>query len=1784
MSIEKRATATFTNIRMLNETSDDPSGMVMKLAATKLSIDANHKAKQVIDAEITKHPSALFFRAKAIAADETNSNGDYFSSEELIKAAQSFVGVPFYTNHENTDITKAKGKLVFSEWDPKEKAIYVIGFIDREAYPQLCRGVEQDYMRGVSMGCVVEHSKCSICNNSAATVEEYCPHVKFRKGRTFSGTAKDVVTGEIKNFKNAPVYEKNFGVRFIELSGVGDPACKSCFIEGVYENGTMSKAASCNYVSTVGHGNGFISKVASVQNSLLMYQGTQLYKQASQEELQQIDQVLSTLENISVKLIQNRKRVEVEFASDLVKILSELQEFADELTGAGYGQLQDEPTAGGADPTAGLEGLGSIDSGNELSPGPADGIPNSSGLSGMPTSSPEGGDLGIIPTSESMGEEIGSVSGSPSKSMFKMPTAPKMPLASNDNRFMRVAGIIADITAALDENNDQNNGEESMNRRTPWAASKERASVKQALSSTKENETFSKNIHHYDSSAKLSGGTNMDSINQTASRTAAPGVLSEKQLNNKRTDVEQDSTQQVQLDGKRKNSDPQCLQETLIEGSRVNNTPSILPERQLDALRKNNEPTDTQQVQLEQNRTRTEQETVTESQLDNKPSSLWERTSMNRKTIKTAKQHAKSVIRVLAESAVRCSATPQQIKVAASTLVDGSKTRTSTLDSITYNAVPESAYPSTLSVVARARYWGGKGVVMASATDEDVARDIVAGLRTLIAMDEEISPEAVIDVLDVVSEDDLIKTISDEVDNVMTESKETEKAASISMKKQIRQAMLGDVGNVKQVNGPREYKPSDVPGGLAKKRREEERNQMKQSLASKKPTHIIEASLQEVGTTMDEIANHKLVAKQKIVDFVKIVAGMKNLTVQKRQANVNGKPVLVASTIGSLRIANITNVTVDGTDGTIQIAIQTDDGNTTADVSIPLNEQGTDVANAPMEGDATGTGLDDLIGQNPPAAPAPESPLPTTASSRNVTKTAQFGGSAGGLPGGGNLGGAQDPGSAIPQGTPAMDEGGGLQNFTQDEGEGDESAPGVGEQMMPGSICPICHSTDTTTGEKDLPAGAFVCNNCSAVYEVHVNIEVLNPEKMSFQKGDSSSGITEPTLPEMPVAASIKLDKNSLQKIASCEAKYGHVCPACGMTECKPQEKTAGNVTYVCPSCQTKSTKEILIAGNKDAFLQIQWDLNPKKVFSAECTTCKQAAIEYAALIKVSQMMQKSAQANSKPETAFPEANCAEYIAKRFGANAVATFGPCKGKALATCVCKQLKAFGLRKRYHIEKLASVYTQPDPMDKCLELQKNKGYKEIQASTICNAIKVKYAKEADNNEWLEAFAGDSQFTTEELRVMKQKSNDMLNKKAQFNSGKGDELDFDVDISAPLDDVQSVGDSMPESETVEETVTIEIPDSLAKDLAKQIEVQTEEVQVEGDTEDEEVSIDLPEDLESNDDMPIQAGNKQTLRTAGTPRKVEDISSGVAGKLKSGNGTIGKEQPFSAQKPTIPSRGDASKIKGEKDSIPGAMLPDIPQDSSYMGDENRIQKGMPSINIDMRGRVASESKGVQKVAKTPTKVEDISSGVAGKLKSGNGTIGKEEAFDAKAPNIPEAGSKAKIGGEKDTIPESQLPDIPADHATIGGEAETMKGTPDTNLDIRGRVLAESRRDQQLSKISAARHKKACQVVAKLMGLGHIAESDFDAVVEDLAKIEVDRIEAFAEKMYKNVRTASVAPVTLSTPIVREASVYSPSLPKPEKTMAQKLQGIFTPGSQLLAERIHDDDLADEARGSQEY
>ena len=174
-----------------------------------------------------KDSKLLWVRARAIDADKINTNGDYFAKEELLKdveykgkkvpAYKTFEGVPIYANHKNDDIEQAKGMVVYAEWDDDEDCVYCTFFIDEEAYPDIARGIRQAYIHDVSMGCSVLEGECSICKNIATTEKEWCEHLKKYKGK------KDPQT-------NKHCYEKNRGLKFIELSCVGDGAFDRCDI------------------------------------------------------------------------------------------------------------------------------------------------------------------------------------------------------------------------------------------------------------------------------------------------------------------------------------------------------------------------------------------------------------------------------------------------------------------------------------------------------------------------------------------------------------------------------------------------------------------------------------------------------------------------------------------------------------------------------------------------------------------------------------------------------------------------------------------------------------------------------------------------------------------------------------------------------------------------------------------------------------------------------------------------------------------------------------------------------------------------------------------------------------------------------------------------------------------------------------------------------------------------------------------------------------------------------------------------------------------------------------------------------------------------------------------------------------------------------------------------------------------------------------------------------------------------------------------------------------------
>ena len=171
-----------------------------------------------------KGANLLWARARAIDADVCNTNGDYFSEEELTKeqdfqgkkmpAYKTFEGVPIYTNHKNDNIEEAKGMVVHAEWDDEEKCVYCVFFIDEDAYPDIARGIKYGYISDVSMGCfpkgtlvltesgykpieTVEHDEklidaegnlTSIINRQIKLETEKIYNIKFEGGYSFSCT------------------------------------------------------------------------------------------------------------------------------------------------------------------------------------------------------------------------------------------------------------------------------------------------------------------------------------------------------------------------------------------------------------------------------------------------------------------------------------------------------------------------------------------------------------------------------------------------------------------------------------------------------------------------------------------------------------------------------------------------------------------------------------------------------------------------------------------------------------------------------------------------------------------------------------------------------------------------------------------------------------------------------------------------------------------------------------------------------------------------------------------------------------------------------------------------------------------------------------------------------------------------------------------------------------------------------------------------------------------------------------------------------------------------------------------------------------------------------------------------------------------------------------------------------------------------------------------------------------------------------------------------------------
>jgi len=287
--IDKKDRSALTNNSMIKTSSSIREAA--KIGLQSLYANADEVLEKYKDFDIIKEmkkrngANLLWVRARSIDADVCNTNGDYFSEEELTKdvdyqgkkmpAYKTFEGVPIYTNHKNDNIEEAKGMVVYAEWDDDEKCVYCVFFIDEDAYPDIARGVRQGYIHDVSMGCSVDEGVCSICGNKATTERDYCDCLKKYKGKMHPSGKK--------------AFEYNYGIKFIELSCVGDGAFESCEIIELYDQDEILQKAE-TAIKTAQSLNSSISLAASMNEGI--------YQQ------REVEHALRQLQNLNRSIIK----------------------------------------------------------------------------------------------------------------------------------------------------------------------------------------------------------------------------------------------------------------------------------------------------------------------------------------------------------------------------------------------------------------------------------------------------------------------------------------------------------------------------------------------------------------------------------------------------------------------------------------------------------------------------------------------------------------------------------------------------------------------------------------------------------------------------------------------------------------------------------------------------------------------------------------------------------------------------------------------------------------------------------------------------------------------------------------------------------------------------------------------------------------------------------------------------------------------------------------------------------------------------------------------------------------------------------------------------------------------------------------------------------------------------------------------------------------------------------------------------------------------------------------
>jgi hypothetical protein len=594
------------------------------------------------------------------------------------------------------------------------------------------------------------------------------------------------------------------------------------------------------------------------------------------------------------------------------------------------------------------------------------------------------------------------------------------------------------------------------------------------------------------------------------------------------------------------------------------------------------------------------------------------------------------------------------------------------------------------------------------------------------------------------------------------------------------------------------------------------------------------------------------------------------------------------------------------------------------------------------------------------------------------------------------------------------------------------------EPSPPGTICPVCGSDDV-----DVENGHFDCNSCSSEGNISVSMDVTSwAGTLEDAKGDEEGveegeGMEVEEGGEMPIAASVYTIGRKFVKQASNSGynvyRVGGVCPNCGSDNTNVDGIGNGR----CYSCSQQYISKIDKTASKGLVL---WQPIPVK---PDCPACEVEKLEAQASAKAEGL---SKEAGRDVTEGFPMKECMEKMARRYGLNTVALSGACAGKPLADCVCTKMKTANRYSDGLMMKLANRLVEKDPMEECVEDHIREGLGTKAACEACETLKKKALLEYPEEDEVENVVDAEAMGIGEgfIYEVDNFEDDMF----ELGSEEGLGAQLRELIQAIHELVGTMGNDEESASDIIEDVDDMVEDYNGDDDIADYEDDGEdsiEFEDEGDDDDDDGDDDGPDnggDLDDSDeDLDDEScgtfgGDEMQDEGAGCMSKDEDVNE------------LDEKHGSDCECPECNCGDDkgqnSEKENKEEDNERGAYAETMSSKRIKRYNESDTLSTLTAAETMQ----INDLLGDRKISDTASEKEvkhEGSQDCVDKYQDGK-TMGKEEKFDAKDPDVPARGNGSKLG-EGESMPEGKAK-VPAGEGAMGSESETIDTEPCVSAD----------------------------------------------------------------------------------------------------------------------------------------